>query len=185
MGAAVSGAALLVARHAPVDADGICYGQSDVPTRMDAREASALLLEQLARDSARVSRVWTSPWRRTRGPSTLVAAALRVPLAVDPRLSELAFGEWEGRAYADLEGDARFAAWMREWREAAPPGGERLADLVERVRAWKRDVLARSEVALAITHAGVIRVLRAEARRVHYEAVAHEPVDALVLESAA
>jgi alpha-ribazole phosphatase len=177
-------AALFVARHAPVDAAGICYGQSDVPTRIDADAAGTVLLDQLARDGTRVARVWTSPWRRTRGPSTHVAAALGVPLEVDARLSELAFGEWEGRAYAELEVDARFAAWMREWREAAPPGGERLAELVERVRAWRNDVLSRCEVALAITHAGVIRVLRAEARRVPYEAVAYESVDALTLERA-
>jgi alpha-ribazole phosphatase len=178
----VSGAALLIARHAPVAVEGICYGQSDVPTTVDAGAASAILLEQLVRDGTRVARVWTSPWHRTRSPSTLVAAALRVPIVVDARLSELAFGEWEGRAYAELEGDARFGAWMRNWQSAAPPGGERLSDLVERVRAWRTDVLSCGEAALAVTHAGVVRVLRAESRGVAYAAVMQERVDALVIE---
>jgi alpha-ribazole phosphatase len=180
----VSGTTLFVARHAPVAAAGICYGQSDVQTRVSAEAASAVLLEQLTRDGTRVVRVWTSPWQRTQLPATRVASSLGIPLVVDPRLSELAFGEWEGRPYSELEGDARFAAWMKAWRDAAPPGGETLAQLVERVRAWRRDVLSRGEAALAITHAGVIRVLRAEERGVSYDVVAHEQVEALTLERA-
>jgi alpha-ribazole phosphatase len=102
---------------------------------------------------------------------------------VDARLSELAFGEWEGRPYAELERDAAFVRWMSDWREAAPPGGERLAELAARVLAWRADVIARSEGLLALTHAGVIRALRALDRGVTYDAVASERVEPLRVES--
>jgi alpha-ribazole phosphatase len=182
VGAIVSGAQLLVARHAAVAVPGICYGQLDVPTTASAESAAATVLEQLARDGTQVARVWTSPWQRTREPATHVAAALGVPLVVDARLSELAFGLWEGRAYLELDGDGEFQRWMRDWREAAPPGGERLLELLDRVRSWRMDVASRQEVALAMTHAGVIRVLRAEARGLAYEDVVHEAVHPLALE---
>lgn len=174
--------ALFVARHAAVDVEGVCYGQSDVPTRLDAQSAGATILTQLARENARIDRVWTSPWRRTREPAACIASELGLPLTVDGRLSELAFGQWEGRAYAELERDAVFLDWMRDWRHAAPPAGERLDELVGRVRQWRSEALSRGEVALAITHAGVIRVLRADARRCRYEQVMGEKVEALTLE---
>jgi alpha-ribazole phosphatase len=176
---------IFVARHAPVAESGICYGQSDQPTTLDAAAASAILLERLTTRVIPVSRVWCSPWERARAPAEHVARMLRVPVTVDERLSELSFGDWEGRPYARLEREASFVEWMRDWRAARPPGGERLAELVERVRTWRADALERGGVALAITHAGVIRVLRADARGVGYEEVVNDPVAALVPEPAA
>jgi len=175
-------AALFVARHAAVSVEGVCYGQSDVPTHVDARAAAAVVLEQLARDDVRVERVWASPWRRSREPAEHLASELGVPLAIDARIAELGFGRWEGRRYAELERDPAFVAWMHDWREAAPPGGERLAELLARVAAWRADVDARGEVALAMTHAGVVRALRADARRVPYDAVVGERVTPLRVE---
>ena len=173
---------LLAARHAKVAVDGICYGQRDVPVVTDADAASDILLEQLARRATRVARVWASPWSRTREPALRVAQRLGVPLAVDARISELAFGRWEGKPYADLEREADFVAWMANWTTAAPPGGERVADLVARVRAWRQEVQVRQEAVFALTHAGVVRVLRAEARGVGYEGVADTPVPPLEAE---
>ncbi len=72
---------------------------------------------------------------------------------------------------------------MASWQSAAPPGGERLDDLLARVGAWHADVRAKGEAALALTHAGVIRALRAEARRVPYATVVAEPVEPLQLEA--
>ncbi len=178
----MSAPALLVVRHAPVAVEGVCYGQSDVPTLVAPEAASGAIFEQLVAEGATVARVWTSPWQRAREPAAVLAARLGVPLVVDARLSELSFGEWEGRRWADLEEDARFAGWMKAWQEGAPPGGERIAELTARVRAWCRDARALGETALAVTHAGVVRVLRAEARGTGYEAVVEEAVTALKVE---
>jgi alpha-ribazole phosphatase len=112
----------------------------------------------------------------------LLASELGVPLTVDARLSELSFGEWEGRPYAVLESDPAFRAWMQSWRTAAPPGGERLDELLRRVGDWHAEVRARGEAAVAITHAGVIRALRSEARGGSYEEVLSEAVEHLHVE---
>jgi alpha-ribazole phosphatase len=175
---------LHVARHAAVAVRGLCYGQSDVPTSLDADAAAAVLLRQVRTLDVRPARIWCSPWQRARGPAQQLAAKLGVPLAIDARLSELAFGAWEGRPYAELEREPTFEAWMASWETAAPPGGERLDELLARVHAWRREVRAAGEVALAVTHAGVIRALRAGARRVPYATVVAEPVEPLTFESA-
>jgi alpha-ribazole phosphatase len=173
---------LLVARHAPVAIEGVCYGQSDVPALVDAQAAADRIVSQLG-GTPRLQRVWASPWARSREPAVAIAAILRIPLSVDARLSELHFGAWEGRRYAELESDARFRDWMRDWQEASPPGGERLEDLLLRVRSWRDEMLCRGEAVLAVTHAGVVRALRADARAVPYFSIASEPVEPLVVEA--
>jgi alpha-ribazole phosphatase len=178
----LSSPVLFVARHAPVAAPGVCYGQSDVPTQVDPAEAAAILLGQVARGGLRIDLVWTSPWQRTHAPATAIAERLGVPVVVDARISELSFGTWEGQAFSLLESDARFVSWMSDWQHEAPPGGERLSDLVDRVRSWRSDVRARGDVALALTHAGVIRALRADERGAPYASVVSEPVTPLVIE---
>jgi alpha-ribazole phosphatase len=174
---------LLVARHAPVSRAGLCYGQTDVPTELDDEAACEIVAARLATYGTPVARVWSSPWRRARGPAELLAAKLCVPLIIDARLSEISFGEWEGRPYAALESDPAFQAWMSSWRTAAPPGGERLDDLLRRVADWHADVAGRGEAALAITHAGVIRALRSGARGVSFEEVLSEAVEHLHVEA--
>jgi alpha-ribazole phosphatase len=154
----------------------------DVPTEIDDEAACEIVAAQLATRAIAVARVWSSPWRRARGPAELLAAKLDVVLTVDARLSELSFGEWEGRAYAALESDPVFQAWMQGWQTAAPPGGERLDELLRRVGNWHAEVRARGEAAVAITHAGVVRALRSEARGVSYEHVLAEAVEPLHVE---
>jgi alpha-ribazole phosphatase len=154
----------------------------DVPTEIDDHAACEILAAQLEVSTTPLARVWSSPWRRTRGPAELLAAKSSVPLSVDARLSELSFGGWEGRAYAALENDPAFRAWMQNWRTHAPPGGERLDELLRRVSDWHAEARARGETAVVITHAGVIRALRSEARGVPYEDVLPVTVEHLHVE---
>jgi alpha-ribazole phosphatase len=186
MGAALTAPTLWVARHAPVAVEGVCYGQCDVPTRVDANAASRIVLGWLDGDSVRerVARVWSSPWRRTRDVAARISALLGVPHEMDERLSEMCFGEWEGRAYADIEtaDGSRFQRWMADWRHASPPGGETVDELVGRVAAWNAHVRFSKESVLAIAHAGTIRALRAISRRVDYAQIVHERVDPLLVE---
>lgn len=162
MGARVT---IYAARHAEVALSGVCYGQIEVPTHLRSEEAAAVLLAQIERDALRIDRVACSPWLRARGPAERVALALGVPVAYDARLSEFAFGEWEGKRYADLEAnDPRFAAWMNAFTALAPPGGERLDELLVRVRAAFADLASTSDAVLVIAHGGPIRALRAIAR---------------------
>jgi alpha-ribazole phosphatase len=177
--------ALWVVRHAPVAVRGVCYGQSDVPLEVDHAHAADRVLPQLGAAGLRpVMWVWTSPAERTRGLAEAIGQRLGARVEVDPRLAEIAFGAWEGRAYAEIEANdgARFTAWMNDWNRAAPPGGERVADLVARLEDWRQARAASDEVGIAITHAGPIRALRALLRGVEYAVVASEVVEWLRLE---
>jgi probable phosphoglycerate mutase len=104
----------------------------------------------------------TSPLRRTRETADAVLAGRATSTDVEPRLTELALGDWEGMARAELGDDPRWRAWLAAPDASATPGGERLADVARRAGAALRDAVRRAPdrggVAL-FTHGGVARVL--------------------------
>jgi alpha-ribazole phosphatase len=146
-------------RHAPVAMTGVCYGQIDVATTMDASGAADAVASALAHLGPPPCAVYTSPFRRTRDVARVLAARWAVPCHVDARLAELAFGDWEGRLYADIErtDDARFRHWLDNYEHTAPPGGETTAALVARARDFLSEATAGPDAVLAVTHAGFIR----------------------------
>lgn len=175
---------LLRVRHAPVAVRGICYGRGDVEVAMDADAACRRVLTSLAerREGAAVTRILSSPARRTRALAEALGVALARPVEIDERLVELSFGAWELRTWDAIEAEdgARLHRWMSRWRLEAPPGGEHVDELVARVGEL-RAALGRAPV-LAVTHAGVIRALRAIERGVDYAEVMNERVEHLVVE---
>ena len=172
-------------RHAPVEALGLCYGQHDVATVMDASTAAAAIERAFdAIGTVRWDEVWSSPWQRTLPVAALLATRAAAPLRPDPRLSELAFGEWEGRAFSELEASdgVRFHAFLNDYEKVAPPGGETADALVARVAEWLAEVDGSGRTVLAVTHAGAIRAARASRAGRRFARVVQAPVAFLVPE---
>jgi alpha-ribazole phosphatase len=144
----------LVRHPAPLIEPGICYGRLDVAA--DPFAATPLGDPDL-RDA---TWVWTSPARRCRGLAEAIAGALSVPLAVDPRLLELDFGEWEG-----LSWDAIAIQDLDRWAAAplafAPPGGESGAELLARVRDFHADLRRHQQNCVVVSHGGPLKLLSA------------------------
>ncbi len=146
-------AELVCFRHAAVTVKGLCYGRADVPVELTPEAACAGL------DPSSFERVWSSPSARCADVArALVARPGPAPrLEIDERLYELDFGEWESKPWDELPVGAR-EAWAEDWKRAAPPAGESLPELEERVREWHQG-LAEAERHLLIAHAGVVRAL--------------------------
>jgi broad specificity phosphatase PhoE len=107
-------------------------------------------------------RIVTSPLARC----VQTAALLGAPDATrEPRLAEMAWGEWEGETLDALR--ARLGEAMRENEgrglDFRPPGGESPRLVMERVRPWLKELAAAGAATLAVTHRGVIRAILAEA----------------------
>jgi broad specificity phosphatase PhoE len=121
----------------------------------DPIEARAIAQAAALRPSlARADRVLTSPALRARQ----TAEALALDAAFDPALRDCDFGCWSGCTLAQLqrEDPTGLAAWMAD-AEAAPHGGESLADLCRRVATWIDERTTEGGHTIAVTHAGVIR----------------------------
>jgi alpha-ribazole phosphatase len=109
-------------------------------------------------------RIVASPLQRCAAFAHELAAQCGLPLALDARLAEYHFGDWQGvpietLAAHDAQGLERF--WADPLAHP-PPGSEGMPAFRARVCAALDDVAAcaGTERVLVVTHGGVIRMLR-------------------------
>ncbi len=144
---------LILVRHPkPVCEPGLCYGRLDLACDAQGLDQAVPRLAALAQGC----RVFTSPARR----ALSLASRLNGAPVLEPRLHELDFGDWEGRRWSDL-GREPLEAWQRGLPYSAPPNGETLVALAARCADWLAEFQSGAPPALAVTHAGPIRVIRA------------------------
>lgn len=146
------------ARGAVVAGQARCIGRTDLwvdprkARRLARRIRATARLEQLPRS------VWTSPAQRCRRVADALSR-LGFAVHVDARLWEMDFGRWEGRAWDRIDPDA-VQAWACDLLQVAPGGGESLALLARRARAFVDEAHAQGDrVRLVIGHAGWINAL--------------------------
>ena len=113
-------------------------------------------------------RVISSPLRRCAAFASQLAAQRDLPFELEPQMRELDFGEWEGLTAADLM-TSHSEELARFWNDPyafTPPQGEPVADFEARVLSALERLTDRysGERVLLVTHAGVMRLLLAEAR---------------------
>jgi len=133
--------------------------------RQQAAVCAGLLRDLFARDGRDTATLdyVSSPLGRARQTMELARPALGLPAngyAIEPRLTEISFGQWEGFTIAQLrERDPQRIAQREQdkWHFMAP-GGESYKAVSGRMRAWY-DGLTRDTVVTA--HGGTARGLMA------------------------
>jgi broad specificity phosphatase PhoE len=114
-------------------------GKTDIPLTPQGEEDARELAGVLAGHS--FAAVFTSPLQRARRTAELAGFA---DAAVDDRLVELDYGEYEGRTSADIRKER--PEWLL-WRDGSPGGesmddaGRRADSVIERISALDGDVL--------------------------------------------
>lgn len=142
---------LILVRHGQTqaNAEARVLGRADPPlTELGLRQATAM-----AAAVGSVDRVVASPLARARQ----TAACFGVPVEVDERWIELDFGEYDERLLTDVP----LEVWQR-WRADpgyAPPGGESLVSVGERVRAACEALAddARERNVVVVSHVSPIK----------------------------
>ena len=109
--------------------------------------------------------VYTSPLERAVATAEPIAQAAGVELRVDEALHEIDFGDWNGAAFEDLEGDERWAAWNRERSTTRAPNGESMAEAQVRVVGWAERIgqAHPGQTVAAVSHGDIIKALIAHA----------------------
>jgi len=119
------------------------------------------------------TRIVSSPLLRCRAFAETLADAHGLPLALDERLKEVGFGEWEGKSAAEIEQGApgTLARFKADPINARPEGAEPLADFHARVAAGLEELLAQhaGQHVLVVGHAGVMRMALAWALHIPLE----------------
>lgn len=144
---------MIFLRHPrPAVAPGICYGRTD----LDLGPEGAADIKAALAATPLTAQVIASPARRCRALAEGLAARDRVELTLDPRLWELDFGAWEGRAWDQID-RAESQPWSADPWTLAPPGGETFADLHTRIAEALTGLAPGTAL---VCHAGPIRAAR-------------------------
>lgn len=150
---------VLLVRHAHHDLLGreLVGRRPGVRLSAQGRRQAALLGAALAETP--LARVLSSPRERTLETAAAIAEAQGCEVEVAPSLDEVDFGDWNGRAFAELEGDPEWRRFNAMRSRAAIPGGERMLDVEARAVALIEDLARRfpGERLALVTHGDVIR----------------------------
>lgn len=142
-------------------------GSKDIPLndlgREQATHAGTVLKDLLARHNRThrdVSFV-ASPLGRARNTMELVRTELAIPVgdyALDDRLREIGYGDWEGFTLPQQQADQPelYAARLTQKWTLPAPGGESYVQVEERVRAWASELTGD---VVAVAHGGTCRAL--------------------------
>ena len=113
-----------------------------------------------------LSAVYSSPLSRALKTAEPIARAHGLQVVPEDRLLEMSFGTWEGLTRAELiasgeQGAAHLARWEHDPAAVAPPGGETLAALQERVLGLAAELAAVGPAApvVLVSHVGPIKAL--------------------------
>ena len=130
---------LVFVRHGQTEANrnGVLLGRLDPPLNDAGREQAAVVAARVFELTP--ARIVTSPLVRAMETAEIVAVACGLEVAVDDRLIEVDYGEYDGISLAELPSDL---VW--KWRndaDFAPPGGESLASVGKRMGEYTSEVL--------------------------------------------
>ena len=176
-------------RHAIVDeaSRAVLYGRMDVPLSAEGLAAQAATHRALAARLPRPAVWYVTPLQRTRRTAEVIHQAGYPPqqLSVEPGLTEQDLGGWQGLRHADLPArltDPAHPFWPLGAGET-PPGGESMADVLDRVGATLERLAEDHEDqdVVCVSHGGAIRAAVAHALGVGAHAALHLSIQNLSL----
>ncbi|WP_242601088.1 histidine phosphatase family protein [Thermanaerovibrio acidaminovorans] len=135
-------------------------GRTDVPCDEEGMKQVELTVRRIVRWEP--TGIYSSPLVRARCLGEALAEAGSSDLRVDPRLTELDFGRWEGLTVREIE--ERYGEEYRLWRQdpfgRTPPGGEDLASITGRLEDFvESSGILGEERAVLVSHGYALRVL--------------------------
>jgi broad specificity phosphatase PhoE len=171
----------LLIRHAHTDAvDHRLVGRAGgVPLSAAGRAQADCLGRAFA--SCTLAAIYTSPLERALETARALARYQAAPVHVSEPLSEVEFGNWTGKTFAELETLPEWRAFNHRRSTAVVPGGERPIDVQRRIVA--------ALAALATQHAGhtIAVISHADVLRsavLHYAATPLDLYDRFVISPA-
>jgi probable phosphoglycerate mutase len=153
---------LLLVRHGQIDAnlEHRWHGSTDRDLTAQGREEARRVATHLARTRPRIAAVYSSPLLRAQTTAAVIADAFNHPVLTLPGLAEYGIGILENETFEDLLGRHRFFDQAGADLRWAPPGGESLHEVGERVvAAWRHIAGAhRDREIIVVSHGAAIAI---------------------------
>lgn len=167
---------IIALRHGETDwnASARIQGQRDIALNAKGHWQARRAAQALADAAEPVAAIYSSDLARAHETAQHIAAAMDMEVLTDARLRERGFGEYEGSTFAELEQQwpQETARWRARDAHWAPPGGETITALGERVRDATQALAMRhaGEQIVLVAHGGVLDMM--------YRIATRQPVDA-------
>ncbi|CNH99791.1 alpha-ribazole-5'-phosphate phosphatase [Yersinia pekkanenii] len=162
---------LFLVRHGQTDANlrGVFCGLTDLAlTPLGVEQAG-----EVAGWLAEVDFTYgiSSQLLRARHTADIILAGQALGASTDEQLNEMNFGDWEMRHHHDIqrEDPDAWAAWLADWQQASPTGGESFPQFSARVEERVQPLLLASTALaqsndnnqLLVAHQGVLSLMLA------------------------
>ena len=142
-------------------------GSKDLGLSAAGRDQARLAAGSAVLQGRPFTEILTSPMTRCQETAQILAAALGVPVSIDPDLREMDFGRWEGMTFDEVH--ERYPEDLQRWKQSAsasPTGSsETFARVVDRMRTAAERFASRYAGAsvVAVTHVTPMKALVADA----------------------
>ena len=154
---------LLLIRHGQIKANrqGLWHGSTDSPLTWRGRRQARRTAAHINATQPQVSAIYSSPLQRCRDTAGVIANRLGLTVEVHLDLREYAIGDWEGLPFKRLAEEHNFMELATGDHDFAPPGGETLRGVAERMVAAIEEIHARhthDERVLLVSHGAAMAV---------------------------
>ena len=154
---------LLLIRHGYTDwnRQQLFQGASDVPLNEIGRSQAKLVAQHLA--GRKIGAIVASDLSRARETAAAIAGHTKLPVSLSTNWREINFGRFEGFTFRQVQEKFPddWAAWIAD-KENAPPGGERISDVLIRVRHGIAELPQIDDYIALVAHGGVLQLLLCE-----------------------
>ncbi len=166
---------LILIRHGETDwnIEGRYQGQSDVSLNSEGLKQAEELAQQFQHEA--LDAIYSSDLIRAHQTAEILSRINGAPLFLDPRLREIDQGEWEGMLFQDIRSryTEAFEERLRDPLQVAPPGGETVGQVRDRVLEAINDIIVRYPHGLVaiVSHGLSLAIIK-----VHFNKLAIESV---------
>jgi broad specificity phosphatase PhoE len=140
--------------------EGRIAGRREIGLSNDGRTQADDLAARLA--GVDLNEVLTSPLPRAVQTAERIAAAHKLEVARDPRLTDFNAGRWEGQKFADVLQSDEYKRFLANPMSEVIPSGERMSAARDRMISSVEQALQDNELGaniVMVSHAGPLRVL--------------------------
>lgn len=134
-------------------------GHRDVPLNAKGLKQADLLAEQLKQ--IHIQTIYSSDLTRSKQTAWAYGKETAIPIIESSLLRELSFGGWDGFTFDEIHAKdpEHVKRWIENPFQVAPPGGETLLEMEQRLSRWLQQVEQHHpEQTIAVfTHGGPIR----------------------------
>jgi len=167
---------VIVVRHGQTEwnEQGRWQGRLDSPLTPLGRQQARQARDTLA--GCRIDAVYSSDAGRALETARILTEGRGLPIMPEPALRERNCGAYEGMLAAEIEKQhpsTRFSHTGGSRETWAPPRGESMAQVRERIRPFLLSLVAKhaGQTVLLVTHAGVMRAVDSLCRNASFDAI--------------